>query len=584
MRSYILVAAVAASGQLVDGAAVTWYEPADGVPLSGLESSQACESRGQRLCLYDELCPSGEDTAPVGMPSSHSDWMPFLSTTYGRRWMTGGCQVHEEVYDEGCGEWGCNTGSPCANECCDHGWCTTPGADGCDSASGSFNGYTGSCKGSYACCSEDETGYENACREWGYPKEGEWNVDEDCCAGKKQMACADGYRLENTGNVCYEDDCTTAYEYHCIADLASLYGDEDGGPTWMWFGGSESAAQAALDSTYNWDTANEFCECLGGALCTYDQMCATDNRFDTTVANHADFAGSYTGGGLYINDCWVPYRDTPYWWLTTSSARPCEAEGSDASMTSSWHVSGMGCCPCQKAFLCCDLPPRPTPVESPFLVTCDLTFNLDEDGEDYGCEDNVGLLILIICLPIGVVLICICIGCCICHRRRQAQQRQAQAAANAQMAHVQMAPVPTNYAYNTQQPVVQGAIVGKQQPVLEGVVVPSAPPIEPKAEEMYNQIAAWYNAPENAALRATWGAYPEPDEFQTWPGFVAVTNAFLDREAPEEMPPPWAPPAEEMPWAPPAEEMPPPAPPRNFCSACGAPVQGPFCGQCGARA
>ena len=48
---------------------------------------------------------------------------------------------------------------------------------------------------------------------------------------------------------------------------------------------------------------------------------------------------------------------------------------------------------------------------------------------------------------------------------------------------------------------------------------------------MYNQIAAWYNEPENAALRATWGAYPEPDDFQTWPGFVAVTNAFLDREA-----------------------------------------------------
>ena len=81
------------------------------------------------------------------------------------------------------------------------------------------------------------------------------------------------------------------------------------------------------------------------------------------------------------------------------------------------------------------------------------------------------------------------------------------------------ASVPKSDAYDT------------QQPVLEGVVVPSAPPIEPKAEEMYNQIAAWYNAPENAALRATWGAYPEPDEFQTWPGFVAVTNAFLDREA-----------------------------------------------------
>ncbi len=52
-----------------------------------------------------------------------------------------------------------------------------------------------------------------------------------------------------------------------------------------------------------------------------------------------------------------------------------------------------------------------------------------------------------------------------------------------------------------------------------------------KAEEMYNQIAAWYNEPANAALRARWGAYPGPEKFQTWPGFVAVTNAFLDREA-----------------------------------------------------
>ena len=56
--------------------------------------------------------------------------------------------------------------------------------------------------------------------------------------------------------------------------------------------------------------------------------------------------------------------------------------------------------------------------------------------------------------------------------------------------------------------------------------------------------------------------------------------------APRADPVPSAPPAEEMPAAAPLRnwEMPPPAPPRNFCSACGAPVQGPFCGQCGARA
>ena len=57
-----------------------------------------------------------------------------------------------------------------------------------------------------------------------------------------------------------------------------------------------------------------------------------------------------------------------------------------------------------------------------------------------------------------------------------------------------------------------------------------AEPTAPKAEGMYNRIATWYNEPKNAALRARWGAYPEPEEFQTWSGFVAVTNAFLDRE------------------------------------------------------
>ena len=53
-------------------------------------------------------------------------------------------------------------------------------------------------------------------------------------------------------------------------------------------------------------------------------------------------------------------------------------------------------------------------------------------------------------------------------------------------------------------------------------------PDPPKAEATYSRVKDWYNEPENAALRATWGTFPEHDEFQTWSGFVAVTNAFLD--------------------------------------------------------
>ena len=50
--------------------------------------------------------------------------------------------------------------------------------------------------------------------------------------------------------------------------------------------------------------------------------------------------------------------------------------------------------------------------------------------------------------------------------------------------------------------------------------------------EMHHRMHKWYNSPECDALRAAWGAYPAaPGALQAWPGFVAVTNAFLDYEA-----------------------------------------------------
>ena len=49
---------------------------------------------------------------------------------------------------------------------------------------------------------------------------------------------------------------------------------------------------------------------------------------------------------------------------------------------------------------------------------------------------------------------------------------------------------------------------------------------------MYHRMADWYNSPECDALRAAWGPYPAtPAALQAWPGFVRVTNAFLDYEA-----------------------------------------------------
>ena len=50
--------------------------------------------------------------------------------------------------------------------------------------------------------------------------------------------------------------------------------------------------------------------------------------------------------------------------------------------------------------------------------------------------------------------------------------------------------------------------------------------------EVYHRMCKWYHSPERDALRAAWGAYPRsPGALQAWPGFVRVTNAFLDDEA-----------------------------------------------------
>uniref|UniRef100_A0A7S3ZZU9 BspA family leucine-rich repeat surface protein n=1 Tax=Pelagomonas calceolata TaxID=35677 RepID=A0A7S3ZZU9_9STRA len=67
---------------------------------------------------------------------------------------------------------------------------------------------------------------------------------------------------------------------------------------------------------------------------------------------------------------------------------------------------------------------------------------------------------------------------------------------------------------------------------------PVEEPAGTDATTMYHRIADWYNSPEGDALRAAWGAYPaSPETLESWSGFVAVTNAFLDHAGP----PPTAP-------------------------------------------
>jgi hypothetical protein len=78
-----------------------------------------------------------------------------------------------------------------------------------------------------------------------------------------------------------------------------------------------------------------------------------------------------------------------------------------------------------------------------------------------------------------------------------------------------------------------------------------------KLHEVHNEMARWYQAPQQAALHQTFGPFPPPDRFEAWPGFVPVTNAFMDAKdrtasterVPSAPPLPQEPPAEEEGWA-----------------------------------
>ena len=55
-----------------------------------------------------------------------------------------------------------------------------------------------------------------------------------------------------------------------------------------------------------------------------------------------------------------------------------------------------------------------------------------------------------------------------------------------------------------------------------------------RLHEVHGRMVGWYEAPAQAALRQRWGPFPTPELLETWPGFVRVTNAFMDaRDGPE---------------------------------------------------
>ena len=200
----------------------TWRMPANGVPMSGAESETACQAVGQRLCTYDELCPSGSGSAPQGMPAEHTDWMPYYEASYGRPgWIGGGCGIHELRYSD-------VADKACSLQCCGHGWCTTPGVDACSSTSVAANGYSGSCKGTFACCSMPPPFPPGLaptppppappCYDDSACTSPDGHGGTDCWAGSKVQPCSCSHGYAKSTGATIQHEGITYHKYKCCPD------------------------------------------------------------------------------------------------------------------------------------------------------------------------------------------------------------------------------------------------------------------------------------------------------------------------------------------------------------------------------
>ena len=180
-------------------------------------------------------------------------------------------------------------------------------------------------------------GGDNACREWGHPEGGKWNVDADCCAGEGNMACSDGYRLEASDVVCWgkEWGWTKAYSYECVpcdAGDASCQGNlEERDPAGLYDGQTHnhdlsyqmthaiimkvSAALSMLGSSVilsliwsQWRTDRK-------SVDPYQRIMAAYSLYDLLWSFFAYFLGP-----------WMVPAATG-WWSAAGNAATCSAQG-----------------------------------------------------------------------------------------------------------------------------------------------------------------------------------------------------------------------------------------------------------------
>ena len=114
----------------VEESTLEYFDDGSGRTYEWMEAS--CAAKGARMCTFEELCPAGRGSPPVGGRLSGDEWIPVApSAQYDKDWVQLGtraeqCSLH--LQHEG---WG-------ITPCCCNDWCNTEADQ--------------SWKGRYGCC------------------------------------------------------------------------------------------------------------------------------------------------------------------------------------------------------------------------------------------------------------------------------------------------------------------------------------------------------------------------------------------------------------------------------------------------
>jgi hypothetical protein len=165
------------------------------------------------------------------------------------------------------------------------------------------------------------------------------------------------------------------------------------------------------------------------------------------------------------------------------------------------------------------------------------TFDADAEFCDDDCgkddsEDNSLPLAVILGIVGGAVFL-VGIAVCAYSWKRQKSTKPPSSGPPPQSA---PPPPPIIKATASEELVPPSTALAEEAPAAEGwaAATMAERPAGADVGQMYHRMKGWYNeAPESAALRTTWGAYPTtPRALEAWSGFVTVTNAFLDHAGP----------------------------------------------------